>query len=179
MIQPWKFIREEIEYENAYVKVIKRVYEMPDGRQQDYFIRDGVGDVASIVALTKEGKFLLAREFRPGPGVVMDELPGGMIDHGEESLAGAMRELLEETGYTGKFVHVTSAFLSAYSMGKKHCYVSYEAEKTHDTDHDHNEFIEVVLKSPEDFQRQLELGDLTDLDSALLGWKYLKEKGLI
>ncbi len=70
---------------------------LPDGRSA---LRDVVrhpGAVA-IVALTDDGRICLVRQFRPALGRVTVEVPAGKLDAGEDPLACAHRELLEETG---------------------------------------------------------------------------------
>jgi ADP-ribose pyrophosphatase len=47
-------------------------------------------------------RVLLERQFRWAAKQYLWELPAGRIDEGEETLAGAKRELLEETGITAK-----------------------------------------------------------------------------
>jgi 8-oxo-dGTP pyrophosphatase MutT (NUDIX family) len=55
-------------------------------------------DTAGIIPITEDGKVILALEEQPGmqPSI---GLLGGRIDEGEDPLAAAKRELLEETGY--------------------------------------------------------------------------------
>src|SRR5262249_5535961 len=56
---------------------------------------------ANALALTADGRLVLVRQFRYALGEVHFELPGGVCDGGEEPLAAARREVLEETGYGG------------------------------------------------------------------------------
>lgn len=58
-------------------------------------------DWVNVLALTDEGQVVLLRQFRPGTGQVCLEIPGGMIEPGEDPCAAAARELAEETGFTG------------------------------------------------------------------------------
>jgi ADP-ribose pyrophosphatase len=57
-----------------------------------------------ILAIEEEGgsepRVLLERQYRHAARQMLWELPAGRIDEGENDLAAAKRELLEETGYT-------------------------------------------------------------------------------
>ncbi len=69
--------------------------------------RDMVRHQGSVVVLAveergREPRVLLARQYRHAVGGPLWELPAGRIDHGESALAGAKRELLEETGITAR-----------------------------------------------------------------------------
>jgi 8-oxo-dGTP pyrophosphatase MutT (NUDIX family) len=59
-------------------------------------------DWVNVVALTPERRLILVHQFRFGTGTVTTEIPGGVIDPGEESLDAARRELGEETGYAAE-----------------------------------------------------------------------------
>jgi 8-oxo-dGTP pyrophosphatase MutT (NUDIX family) len=58
-------------------------------------------DWVNVVALTEAGDVVLVRQYRHGTGDFTLEIPGGMVDGGEDAAAAAARELLEETGYSG------------------------------------------------------------------------------
>lgn len=53
----------------------------------------------NVIALLPAGKVLLVRQWRYGIGSETLEIPGGMVEPGEEPSVAAARELLEETGY--------------------------------------------------------------------------------
>ena len=53
----------------------------------------------NVVPLLDDGRVLLVRQWRFGIGAETLEIPGGMVDPGEDPAAAAARELLEETGY--------------------------------------------------------------------------------
>ncbi|HZM09794.1 MAG TPA: NUDIX hydrolase, partial [Candidatus Limnocylindrales bacterium] len=66
--------------------------------------RDVVRHSGSAVILAvddsgPEPRVLLERQYRYAAGNYLWELPAGRVDRGEKALAGAKRELLEETGY--------------------------------------------------------------------------------
>ena len=67
--------------------------------------RDIVRHSGSVVILAvedgrSEPRILLERQYRHAARQLLWELPAGRIDEGENDLAAAKRELLEETGYT-------------------------------------------------------------------------------
>ena len=67
--------------------------------------RDIVRHPGSVVILAVEEsrpqpRLLLERQYRHAAQDFLWELPAGRIDEGEDELAAAQRELLEETGYT-------------------------------------------------------------------------------
>lgn len=70
------------------------------GKGHDYYVID-LADAVHVVALTPEGEVLLVRQFRVGSGLDSLEIPGGLLDQGEDPCAAGARELLEETGYAG------------------------------------------------------------------------------
>jgi 8-oxo-dGTP pyrophosphatase MutT (NUDIX family) len=67
-------------------------------------------DAVEIIAVLKRAgqpnHLILVRQFRPPTGQYCLELPAGLCDTGEKPEVTALRELREETGYTG---HVLNA----------------------------------------------------------------------
>jgi ADP-ribose pyrophosphatase len=70
-------------------------------------LREVVRHTGSVVILATENRpreplVLLERQYRHAAESYLWELPAGRIDKGEQALAAAKRELLEETGYTAR-----------------------------------------------------------------------------
>jgi len=86
--------------------------------------RDLVTHFGSIVVLPilPDGRILLIRQYRHAVGQFMWELVAGRVEKGENLLAAAKRELLEETGYTARRyrkllkLHPTPGFLSEFMV---------------------------------------------------------------
>jgi 8-oxo-dGTP pyrophosphatase MutT (NUDIX family) len=58
-------------------------------------------DWVNVVAVTPDRQLVLVRQFRFGVDNLSLEVPGGVIEDGEDPVAAGRRELLEETGYGG------------------------------------------------------------------------------
>ncbi len=56
-------------------------------------------DWVNIIALTPERRIVMVEQFRYGTNQVTLEIPGGVVEAGEEPARTCERELLEETGY--------------------------------------------------------------------------------
>ena len=79
-------------------KRIDRLRNPRNGQVFDRLVLESV-DWVNMVALDTAGRSVMIRQYRFGVGYTTLETPGGMVDPGEEALAAAQRELLEETGY--------------------------------------------------------------------------------
>ena len=69
-----------------------------NGHEEKMIVLEGI-DSVQVVGVTPRYEILLVRQYRFGIGAYTLELPGGLIDPGEDSLSAAMRELREETGW--------------------------------------------------------------------------------
>ena len=70
------------------------------GATKRFSLIDSV-DWVNVIALTADDRVVLLRQFRAGAAQVCLEIPGGMIEPGEDPIPAGARELAEETGYTG------------------------------------------------------------------------------
>ena len=56
-------------------------------------------DWANVVAITPDRRIVMVEQYRFGLDAVTLEIPGGVVDDGEDPAETCRRELLEETGY--------------------------------------------------------------------------------
>jgi 8-oxo-dGTP pyrophosphatase MutT (NUDIX family) len=89
------------------LRVCEQAFECPDDADRSgVFTVIESPDWVNVIALTPdhgEGPgVVLVEQFRYGTGEVTLEIPGGIIDPGEDPVASAGRELLEETGFGGR-----------------------------------------------------------------------------
>jgi len=171
-IEKWEEIfREEIF--SKYGRGIEKVdFKLPNGEVSDFYIKKESVFVATL-AITKDEKIILVKQFRPGPKEILTELPGGYVDKGETPKQAAERELLEETGYGGNAKFVTSIIGDGYSTMEKNCVVSTDCEKISGQKLEENEFVEVVLMTISEFRELLRSGKSSDVEVGYLGLDYL------
>lgn len=136
---------------------------LPDGgtATREYVIHPGA---VVIVPLMDDGRVLLERQFRYPVQQVMIEFPAGKLDvPGEDRLACARRELLEETGYTaGEWAHA----------GQLHPVISYSTEFIDiwfarglvpgQRSLDQGEFLDVIFATPQELLQWCRDGKVTD-----------------
>lgn len=102
-------------------------------------------DVCAVVAETPQG-VILVEQFRPALGRRILELPAGRLHRGEDPVAGARRELQEETGYRAGELRLLSRFYPSVGLSrhKVHLYYTYNPEPG-PTHWDPTEEIEVKI----------------------------------
>ncbi|MCB0128264.1 MAG: NUDIX hydrolase [Caldilineaceae bacterium] len=67
------------------------------------------GDWVNVVAITADERIVVVRQYRFGIAQISTEIPGGLVDPGEDHRVAAVRELMEETGYTSDDWHYLGA----------------------------------------------------------------------
>lgn len=95
----WVPGREDLHARCMVYDIYKQHFSHPgDGRSGDFYIMH-CNDWVQVIPLTEDGQVILVRQYRFGTQKLSWEVPGGIIDDGEEPVAAGLRELSEETGY--------------------------------------------------------------------------------
>jgi 8-oxo-dGTP pyrophosphatase MutT (NUDIX family) len=117
-------------------------------------------DWVNVLALTPDDRVVLLRQYRPGVDAVCLEIPGGMIDAGEDPLVAAQRELVEETGYTAPRWRKLSATRPnpAIQTNTLHSYLALDAVVTAPQHLDDGELVAVETRSLAEVTRALRTG---------------------
>ena len=153
----WKVIESKHIFSDEWLTVRKDVCQLPNGnKHSSYYILE-YPDWATAFALTEDGKVLLVRQYRHGLGVMSTELPGGVIDKGEDPATAVARELLEETGYEFDSIECIGKVAPnpATSNNYMHMFLAKGGRKTSEQELDDTEDMEVLVLSVDEVKELL------------------------
>ena len=84
---------------SPWVTLSERTFRIPgvEGPQTFHSLRPQ--DYINVLAVTRDGRIPVVRQFRPALNRFTLELPGGLLETGETAAERAVQELIEETGF--------------------------------------------------------------------------------
>ncbi|MEQ1841935.1 MAG: NUDIX hydrolase [Verrucomicrobiales bacterium] len=91
------------------------------GTEKD-FVVVAPSDWCNVLALTPDGRLVLVRQFRFGIDGFSLEIPGGVIETGEDPVEAGLRELREETGFTGAGARLLGSTHPNPAIQSNRCY---------------------------------------------------------
>lgn len=77
----------------------KRFRHPTRGTEGDFYVIE-TRDWVNVLPITEDYRMILVNQFRFGVKQTSWEIPGGVMEPGEEPVSAGLRELKEETGYT-------------------------------------------------------------------------------
>ena len=106
MVEKAKLVSSVTVYEGPLFRVQHDKLIEPGGHANEREVIRHNGSVVILALDTSKSKknpwLVIERQYRHAANQFLWELPAGKLDPGEEALAGARRELAEETGYSAK-----------------------------------------------------------------------------
>ncbi len=132
---------------------------------------------AVIVPVTEKGEFVLVRQYRTATHKMMWEFPAGTLEKGEQPLACAKREIIEEIGYEALSWKKLATFYPApgVSTERMYLYLAKDLRPKH-MQQDHDEFMEREVISTERLRKMIESGEVEDAKTILGFFFYLLRK---
>jgi len=128
--------------------------------QKRFFYRLEFSPWVNIVAVTKSKQIVCIRQYRFGSGRLEVEIPGGAVEPGEDPLDAGVRELLEETGYSGENARIIGKVCPNPAIQDNYCYTVLveNAIQTSEPRPDDMEDIEVFTVGQTDLLQQIKDG---------------------
>ena len=169
----------ETVYDGKLLHVKRDSVRLPDGSiaTREYIVHPGA---VLMVPVLPDGRVIAVRQYRYPHRRVFLEFPAGKLDPGEDALATAKRELIEETGHTAQ---------RWTRLGVVHPVISYSTEGiemylAEDLTHvgaklDEGEFLEVVELSVDDMLAALDRGEITDAKTVSALLLYARRAGIL
>lgn len=148
------------------------------GEEYTFFVIEA-SDWINVIPLTTDGRIVCVRQYRHGTEEVTLEVPGGVVDDGEEPLEAALREMTEETGYVAdETIHIGSVAPNpAIQNNRCHTYLARNCRKVSEQNLDGAEEIAVELIDPADVPRLVREGKINHslVVAAFYLWDHWRE----
>jgi len=169
-MKQWKTLSKKMVLDfGRFLSVEKHTIELPGGKIIDNWPWVIAPDFVDVVALGGEDKFLCFRQTKYAiEGVSLAPI-GGYIEPGEDALAAAKRELLEETGYlSNEWVHLGTFPVDANrGCGNGHFFLARDARKVANSSKDDLEEQNLVLLTRQEVDEAISHGEFRILSWVL------------
>lgn len=177
-IKKWKILDREYLFKRPWLTARRDKVQLPDGRiNPEYYVLE-YPDWINVIAITKTGMFVMVEQYRHGLQDVFTELVGGVIEPGEDPLAAARRELLEETGFAGGDweLYMVISQNPSTSNNYTYCFIARGVEETARQHLDETEDIAVKLLTKQEVKNMLFNDQIKQALMAAPLWKYFATK---
>jgi ADP-ribose pyrophosphatase len=155
----------------GFIEVCRDDVRLPDGKTATReFIRHP-GAVA-VIPLLDDGRCVLVRQYRYPIQKILLEWPAGKLDAGERTVACAMRELQEETGYRAAEWAYGGEIHNAAAYSDESIWLWFaRGLQAGAAQLDEGEFVETVLMTPDEVDAANLRGELPDVKTQIgLSW---------
>lgn len=161
-----------------FLRVVRDTVRLPDASEasREYVLHPGA---VMVVGLLDDGQVVLERQYRHPMQRVMIEFPAGKLDAGEDSLACARRELLEETGYSAREWAFAGRLAPTIAYSNELIDIWFARGLTlGERRLDEGEFLDVFTASPAQLQAWCRGGEVVD-GKSLVGalWLHHVQQG--
>ena len=175
----WEILSSEYLIRRPWLTARRDHVKLPTGvENKEYYILE-YPDWVNVIAITKEGEFVMIRQYRHGLGETRYELSAGVCEEGEDPMESARRELYEETGYGGGEwqLWMTVSPNPSTSTNLTYSFLATNVERISTQHLEATEDITVHLLSEAEVRALLENDEIRQALMAAPLWKYFASKG--
>ena len=168
-MKPWRILSRRVLLERPpWLTVGEQDVELPDGAVLNGFNWIATRSFTIVVPLLDGDRTILARSFKLGVGAISLSLPAGYLEDGEEPLAGAKRELMEETGHEAtEWISLGRYVVDGnYGSGYMHAFIAKGVRKVREPDSGDHEEQELLTMPFGDAIAKLRAGEVAQLSTA-------------
>lgn len=161
-VPPWPLVRRGERADHHVLRVGEDVFADPrTGERRERVIIDA-DEWCNVLPLTATGEAVLVRQFRFGSREAKLELPGGVVEPGEDPARAVARELEEETGYRpGRLVPLGAYRPNpAHFTNRCHAFVALDCARVGDGAPDHGEDLALVVVARSELPLLVERGEI-------------------
>lgn len=158
----------------GFLEVRRDEVRLPDGSTatREYVQHGGA---VGVIPMLDDGRLVLVRQHRYAVDRVLLEWPAGKLDAGESTLACAVRELREETGYTARQWAYGGLMFNAAAYSTEHLHLWFARGLVAGAARpDAGEFVETVTLTADELEAIDARGELPDVKT-LVGLHWLRQ----
>lgn len=140
---------------------------LPNGHLTTREVIDHPGGVA-VVAIDENDNVLTVKQYRYAFQTVLEEIPAGKLERGEDPLVCAVRELGEETGFTAGRIVPLGAYHSSPGFSSERLYLYLALDLSRGEAHpDEGEFLDLVKLPFSELLSMVKRGEISDGKTAI------------
>lgn len=140
---------------------------LPNGHLTTREVIDHPGGVA-VVAIDENDNVLTVKQYRYAFQTVLEEIPAGKLERGEDPLVCAVRELGEETGFTAGRIVPLGAYHSSPGFSSERLYIYLALDLSRGEAHpDEGEFLDLVKLPFSELLSMVKRGEISDGKTAI------------
>lgn len=170
----WTRLSSEYLIERPWLTARRDKVQLPSGRIFDEYYVLEYPTWVNVIALTEDGMMVLVRQYRHALAQTNFEIVAGCVEPGEEPLAAARRELLEETGFGGgEWIELMQLSANpSTTTNITHCFLAKGVTRIAEQHLDATEDIEVYVLPPEKVYEMLKDGEFVQALMVAPLWRY-------
>lgn len=177
-MEKWKTLDSEYLIKRPWLTARRDKVLLPTGVVHDEYYVLEYPTWINVIAITKDGKFVMVEQYRHGLQEIFTELVAGVVEKDEEPLNAAKRELMEETGFGGGEWELNTVICAnpGSQNNLTYSYIATGVEKLGSQHLDETEDVNVKLLTEAEVYEMLEKDQVKQALMAAPLWKYFAKK---